>query len=372
MKLFNRWHLTKVSPQDVNLEKFQELASLRLKLLEVSRTLLALVKDSLWIIEELGTEKLLTQLDEVADRFSAKLKAGQADRLKQGLFEVVGAYLKKQRAYLSRKEAELKESISILSDGLGTLLTDNDVYHRRVLQLGDRLVDISRLGDLRQLKMALQVEVNQLKLMVVEKRDNDSDRLVKFSSHIRNLENKLKEAVKDAQRDALIGSFNRSAWQRQLSTCLDYSVAHRQPFLLVFLRVDEFPIILNQFGSQIGNRVLVALYKACQQVSRPTDFIARYTEETFSIIFPADSFRIIRKRLTSLVSEMAGSQYQFSVDDQSFTLGFTISVGLCQYRSGDNRETITERGLKALKLAEDLGKNRLCTEKDLKKAGIDA
>lgn len=370
MKLVGRWQLVKVLPEMPDPTRFQELLALRLKLLELSRVLLALIKESFWIIEDLKTEKLLTQLDEVADRFGPDLKVRQADRIKVGLFAVVREYLTKQKAYLNRKEAELKESIQILSEGLGAFLAENEGYHVGILQLGDRLVDISRLDDIRQLKLALQVEITQLKNMVFAKRDQEAERLAQYSAQIRHLESKLQQAVQEAQMDTLIGAYNRSAWQRQLSTCLDYAAAQRHAFMLAFLRVDEFPAILNHFGSQIGNRVLVALFEACKQVSRPADFIARYAEETFSIIFPVDSFRTVRKRLNSLVREIAASEYKFSFSDQTFTLRFTLSIGLCRYHSGDTRENITARGLAALQLAEQLGKNRLCTEKELKKPPV--
>lgn len=367
MKLFGRWQLVRVLPEAPDPTRFQELLALRLKLLELSRVLLALIKDALWVIEELRTEKLLTQLDDVADRFGPELNVRQAERLKVGLFEVVGKYLPKQKAYLNRKEAELKETIQLLSEGLRTLLGENEDYHLRLLQLGDRLVDITRLDDIRQLKMALQGEVTHLKHLVFEKRDREADRLVRYTAQIRHLESKLAQALQEAQKDALIGCYNRAAWQRQLNTCLDYAALQRHPFVLTFLRVDEFAAILHHFGSQIGNRVLVALYKACQQVSRPTDFIARYAEETFSIIFPADTVRSVRTRLHALVREIAASQYQFTLAEQTYTLRFTLSAGLCRYRAGDTRDSITTRGLAALQLAEDLGKNRLCTEKELKK-----
>jgi len=367
MKVFGRWEVTRVLPEIPDRASFGELLALRLKLLEMSRTLLALIKESFWVIEELNSEKLLQQMGEVADRFTPELKSGQADRLKAGVYEVIGAYLRKQRAYLNRKEAELKESIAILSDGLSSILTDNEQYHRGVLQLSDRLVDITRLDDIRQLKRSLAAEVTQLKNMVVEKKNTDAEKLTVFAAHISQLENKLKEAVAEAQRDSLIGSFNRTAWQKQLTTCLDYAAAHRHPFLLGFLRVDEFDTILTHFGSQIGNRVLVALYKACQNATKPTDFIARYAEETFSIIYPADPFRKVSKRLEHLIREMGASQYQFAVGEQTFTLGFTVSAGLVEYEPGDSRESIVARGLEALTLAEELGKNRLASHKDLKK-----
>ncbi len=367
MKLFGRWEVNRVLPDIPDRAAFLELWELRLKLLELSRTLLALIKESFCNIEELNSEKLLQQMGEVADRFTPQLKSSQAERLKTGMYEVIGAYLRKQRAYLNRKEAELKESIAILSDGLSSILTDNENYHRGVLQIGDRLVDITRLDDIRQLKRSLAVEVTQLKNMVVEKRNSDADRLSVFSTKVKMLENRLKEAVAEAQRDTLIGSFNRTAWQQQLTTCLDYAAAHRHPFLLAFLRVDEFATILTHFGAEIGNRVLMALYKACQDASKPVDFIARYAEETFSIIYPAETFRKVSRRLEQLIKEMAASQYQFTVGEQTFTLGFTVSIGLVEYQSGDSRESIIARCLEALKQAEELGKNRLVTHKDLKK-----
>ena len=367
MKLWGRWQLIKALPEMPDPSRFQELLGMRLKLLDLSRVLLALIKKSFCDIEELGTEKLLSQLDEVSDRFNPQLKALQAERIKTGLFEVVGKHLQKQKAYLNRKEAELKESIRLLSDGLATLLGENEAYHVRILLLGDRLVDISRLDDIRQLKKSLQAEVVQLKNSVFEKRDQEAERLSQYTAQIKHLESQLQQAVQDAQKDAIIGTYNRSAWQRHLSTCVDYAAAHRHPFNLAFLRVDEFPMILENFGSNIGNRVLVALYKACEQVSRPTDFIGRYAEETFSIIFPADTFRTVRKNLDRLVREIAATQYQFTFAEQTFNLRFTVSVGLCRYHAGDTRESISNRGLAALQLAEEQGKNRCCTEKALKK-----
>ena len=81
MKILGRWEVTRVLPELPDRAGFAELLALRLKLLEMSRTLLALIKESFWVIEELNSEKLLQQMGEVADRFTPQLKSSQTDRL---------------------------------------------------------------------------------------------------------------------------------------------------------------------------------------------------------------------------------------------------------------------------------------------------
>ncbi|MEC4677704.1 MAG: GGDEF domain-containing protein, partial [Nitrospirota bacterium] len=140
---------------------------------------------------------------------------------------------------------------------------------------------------------------------------------------------------------------------------------NKRGFSLIMMDVDNFKLINDAYGHQIGDRVLVALVEKSKKLIREGDFLARYGGEEFIIIFPGTSLKDTIKKAEKLCTSLAETEY--AVDDRkgSQPLSFTISLGVATRRRSDTVASLISRADKALYKAKALGKNQVVSEKDI-------
>ncbi len=129
--------------------------------------------------------------------------------------------------------------------------------------------------------------------------------------------------------------------------------------------IDNFKLINDSYGHQIGDRVLVALVEKSKRLIREGDFLARYGGEEFIIIFPGTSLKDSLKKAKTLCTTLAATEYAVDDREGSQPLSFTISLGVATRRRSDNVNTLIDRADKALYKAKALGKNQVVSEKDI-------
>jgi len=129
-----------------------------------------------------------------------------------------------------------------------------------------------------------------------------------------------------ALRDAVTGLYNRRFLEAQLTA--EASLHHRknQPLSLIMLDIDDFKVINDQYGHEIGDDALVIVSQLIQQTLRSEDICCRFGGDEFSILLPFTeqprAFLLaerIRKRV---------SQHFFTANDgEDFTVSISLGVG---------------------------------------------
>src|ERR1051325_8403568 len=100
----------------------------------------------------------------------------------------------------------------------------------------------------------------------------------------------------DTTLDALTSVLNRKALNRALAK-LEHDDAE---YSLVFLDVDFFKTINDNFGHAIGDRVLAALGRLLRDHLRPNDVVGRYGGEEFVVVLrdaSSDAARRVAERI---------------------------------------------------------------------------
>jgi diguanylate cyclase (GGDEF)-like protein len=226
----------------------------------------------------------------------------------------------------------------------------------------ERLLDLfEKEFDLKDAELlALEIRDNLVGVLVFEKPTATLLReiLVIFSRQAAlTIENaKLFTKVEEmALRDTLTGLYNRRYFNQILDYELNRAKRYHQPLSLIFLDLDHFKEINDQFGHSVGDQFLKQIAQKLSGLFRTTDLVARYAGDEFIAILPAtaaDGAMILARRL----QETLGN-YQIMVRGK--TLKVSVSVGVDTYEGTDGIGGVTfiDRADKAMYEAKAGGRN---------------
>ena len=337
----------------------------RSALIELSRTLLTLLQQYRWELEEIQSSKFIEEVEEFKADLSGVESPVGLDRSRCIFYAKAIQFAKKERKYLEDREAELKSMIAVLTEAVATLSQGNDDYHGKILQTTQTLSQISQLEDIRKIRSSLSVEIGLLKDAVKQQQSKERQQKAQLSESVETLQSKLKTAVRRSMRDPLTELHNREGWDQELTEACRVASVTNKPFCVAMVDVDHFKRINDGGGHQVGDLILQKLATFFKESLRAEDFIARFGGDEFAFAVYAPSLDKAHGRLERLCKEIAKPTYNCPVNGKEFYLKISISVGLSVYRAGDTPESMTRRADEALYLAKKSGKNRVATEEQL-------
>lgn len=157
------------------------------------------------------------------------------------------------------------------------------------------------------------------------------------------------EAV--AFRDDLTDAYNRKfALQHLASTwTTNYHTA-----ALIFVDIDNFKQINDEYGHLAGDNVLVATVKRLQAQTRPTDFLCRVGGDEFLVvILNYDNRHVLERIITGIMQAFSSP---ISVNDT--TVDVSISVGISLFpEHGESLDALIQHADDAMYRVKRSGKN---------------
>jgi len=160
--------------------------------------------------------------------------------------------------------------------------------------------------------------------------------------------------------DVLTGVYNRNYLQLILGKEISFCKRHNIPISVILLDVDDFKLINDKYGHDVGDLVLRFLGESIRRIIRSSDISVRYGGEEFLILLP----------FTSLEGAYtAGEKIRAYFESKTFThnslsITITISAGVAQIKNFENPWYDIKRADKALYMAKSLGKNRVMIASD--------
>lgn len=162
-----------------------------------------------------------------------------------------------------------------------------------------------------------------------------------------------------ANLDYLTGVANRRYLMSQLEEARAQTGQAGQNLSLALLDVDRFKAINDQYGHQVGDRVLQALAKELSQ-SLARFVIGRVGGEEFAVVMPGlngeQAWRLIEAVRRKLTSE------PLDLGEQKLVVSF--SAGLCQAAPEDHTDELLRRADEVLYQAKEAGRNLVLLEED--------
>ena len=161
-----------------------------------------------------------------------------------------------------------------------------------------------------------------------------------------------------ALADPLTELNNRRALEWDLPRQIQNALIQSTPLSLIMLDVDYFKSVNDNYGHQVGDRVLQLLTARIQHNLWVQDTLFRYGGEEFVIILSQTNFQeaqIVATRLRHLISDQP-----FNIDG-TFALEITISLGFTSLNSEDDLkgESLLWRADHNLLWAKSSGRNQV-------------
>ena len=171
----------------------------------------------------------------------------------------------------------------------------------------------------------------------------------KVSSQYQNMLND------QAKTDYLTGINNRRAISAALENEILRAKRYKKSASLLLIDIDHFKKINDQYGHDVGDKVLRIIADIICKSVRSTDMAARWGGEEFLVILPetdAHGAKILAERIRTRVAS-----YQFSQIDNA-----TLSIGVSTMILDDDPDTLVKRTDLALYRAKEAGRNRVEAE----------
>lgn len=160
------------------------------------------------------------------------------------------------------------------------------------------------------------------------------------------------ELIKLANTDKLTGACNRLYFDERLKQEIDRAKRYKQVFSIIYLDLDHFKLVNDNFGHNTGDEVLKNFSAIVKKQNRESDVFARFGGEEFIIITQmADktSAYNLYERLKKAVND-----YEYKPSKK-----ITFSAGIAEFDiEKDSIKSILERADDALYKAKEGGRNR--------------
>lgn len=364
-----KWGLRKEQPAVAEPQALPECLETCLEkkdfFLSAIQALLQFINDFALDIKELKSDAFKQQVGELEAEFTQNPKLKKTASAFRKHRKRIRRFIDRQNRYLTEREKELKDIIDLLAKAMVSLDADNQQFHQKIYRQSEKIEQFTRLDDIKKLKQALVIEIENIRKTVHAKQDHDSKQLKSLSKQVSTLNLELKRARVDSVTDGLTGVFNRKALDHHLDSLVEQNTRTPAAFAVLMVDIDDFKTINDAYGHLIGDRVLLALARKCQGLIRNDDFIARYGGEEFVIVLPNASLANATKKAQRICTSVADTRYALNDKKDVHILNITVSIGISVYQTGDTAEAVIARADRALYLAKNTGKNQVVSQNEL-------
>jgi len=156
--------------------------------------------------------------------------------------------------------------------------------------------------------------------------------------------------------DPLTELSNRRSFSTDALRVFHLAIRHQKKLSCAMLDIDFFKHVNDSYGHDFGDKVLIALAKACKKQIRKTDLLARFGGEEFCFLFPETDLNgaaLITEQIRHAISKL-----EFDSEKNRFSV--TVSIGVSELLdSNDNMENMLKRSDDSLYKAKETGRNRV-------------
>ena len=182
-------------------------------------------------------------------------------------------------------------------------------------------------------------------------------RVQRLHSALFQANRKIRDIEQDAQRDALLGCYNRRYIVAALEQQKRMADETGAPLCLAVIDLDHFKRVNDEAGHLGGDEVLRSFAGIAERNVRQRDIFGRYGGEEFLLVLPETSLLAalnIAERIRAQVE-----QHEWSAKLQNRV---TVSIGLTQHIPGESVLDLFSRTDTAMYMAKQGGRNQVVVE----------
>lgn len=157
-----------------------------------------------------------------------------------------------------------------------------------------------------------------------------------------------------AFHDSLTGLPNRLLLKDRLSLAMAHAKRNKQMLAILFLDLDQFKLINDTLGHDVGDKLLQGIAKRLKDSVREDDTVARLGGDEFTLLLPGlleigDSAIVADKILKAIRKPLIVYDHELYI---------TASIGVVLYpNDGEDVETLIKNADTAMYRAKDKGRN---------------
>jgi diguanylate cyclase (GGDEF)-like protein len=156
-----------------------------------------------------------------------------------------------------------------------------------------------------------------------------------------------------AATDELTGLSNRRFFNDTFHKTLSAAQRHKVPLCFIMVDLDKFKLVNDNYGHDVGDKVLKVFAKTMISQTRIEDIPARWGGEEFVILLPLTP-------IDGAVLQANRLRNAFAADcERELSMSVTASFGVAQLRDDEDAEALIKRADKALYRAKNEGRNRV-------------
>lgn len=166
-------------------------------------------------------------------------------------------------------------------------------------------------------------------------------------------ESYIEEMERAALIDPLTNIPNRRYVDLEMVSIAEESRRHNIPYGLIFADIDDFKYINDNYGHDVGDKVLQMVARTLSVSTRSYDHLGRWGGEEFLIIVKhvdVEGLKALAQRIKRLVSTSF-----FNVNEKA--LGVTMTMGLAHSSAHDSSDSMFKRADANLLKGKSSGKN---------------
>lgn len=156
------------------------------------------------------------------------------------------------------------------------------------------------------------------------------------------LNKQFEKAARDAFHDALTGVFTYRVLGERLKEELSRASRTGSSLAVLFVDLDKFKPVNDNFGHAAGNDVLRGVAKILQDATRSTDIVCRYGGDEFVVILVNPD----REGADRVAEQIREGVLAMKISTENGETGVTVSVGVA-YHSGITQASVTGEELMA-------------------------
>jgi diguanylate cyclase (GGDEF)-like protein len=168
----------------------------------------------------------------------------------------------------------------------------------------------------------------------------------------------LKQAINQAHIDPLTKTSNRAAFDSTVSREISLALRNDNSLSAIFLDIDHFKSINDNFGHACGDMVLSVTAKLIKQCARDSDLIFRYGGEEFVLLLSNTDLPGARRLAERIRKKLEHHTLAYNMD----AIKVTASLGISTLRTNDNMESLIQRADNAMYQAKEQGRNQVIFE----------